>query len=50
MNKNKSVVFFMSVASTASNFVAERRLGLTERSFLAGMISNKLFNLKALQE
>ena len=32
-----SVIFFMSVASTASNFVLERRLGLTERSFLAGV-------------
>jgi hypothetical protein len=28
----------MSVASTASNFVNERRQGLTERSYLAGRI------------
>ena len=32
-----SVVFFMSVAATAVNFVTERRLGLIERSFLAGI-------------
>lgn len=32
-----SVIFFMSVASTASNFVLERRLGLSERSYLSGV-------------
>ncbi len=32
-----SVIFFMSVASTASNFVNERRQGLIERSYLAGV-------------
>lgn len=32
-----SVIFFMSVASTASNFVFERKSGLTERSFLSGV-------------
>ncbi len=32
-----SVIFFMSVASTASNFVLERRLGLLERSYLSGV-------------
>jgi len=31
-----SVIFFLSVASTASNYVLERQLGLIERSYLAG--------------
>lgn len=31
-----SVIFFLSVASTASNYVLERQLGLIERSHLAG--------------
>lgn len=31
-----SVIFFMSVAATASNFVLERQLGLIERSYLIG--------------
>lgn len=32
-----SVIFFLSVASTASNYVFERQLGLIERSYLAGV-------------
>ena len=32
-----SVIFFLSVASTASNYVLERQLGLIERSYLAGV-------------
>jgi len=32
-----SVIFFLSVASTASNYVLERQLGLIERSHLAGV-------------
>jgi ABC-type multidrug transport system permease subunit len=32
-----SVIFFLSVASTASNYVIERQLGLIERSYLAGV-------------
>jgi hypothetical protein len=32
----------MSVASTASNFVLERRLGLTERSYLSGNLIEEL--------
>ncbi len=32
-----SVIFFLSVASTASNYVLERQLGLVERSYLAGV-------------
>ncbi len=34
-----TVIFFLSVAATASNFVLERRLGLLERSYLSGEIS-----------
>ena len=36
--KLKSVIFFLSVASTATNFVLERQLGLIERSYLAGLL------------
>nr|QUF59475.1 ATP-binding cassette transporter Abch-like2 [Brachionus angularis] len=32
-----SVIFFISVASTASNFEFERRVGLTERAYLSGL-------------
>ena len=32
-----SIIFFMSVSATASNFSLERRLGLTERSYIAGV-------------
>ena len=31
------MIFFLSVASTATNFVLERQLGLIERSYLAGL-------------
>nr|UOU03364.1 ATP-binding cassette subfamily H-like 2 [Brachionus rubens] len=32
-----SVIFFISVASTASNFEFEKRVGLTERAFITGV-------------